>query len=708
MFSFPDFLDPTYYLTSSETSTVVIQACIVAFIIGLWVALLSYRSALKTQSATFFWSGNMSLIYALWNIFFLSSYAQRDLDILNTTFSTDFTHRAYLVLACMLPGAVHACFRRIYKLRNLVSNRMNALALLLAIFAIFADSTGQIFLLTLGIGIFSFGSLAWINWKIWKIYKRSIDLRLKTRSLFLGLGLSLSIGFSILGQLRAESVLPLPVPYLGNIITVIFSFFVYQIIRTPRLREIRELMLRGIRVILLTFVLSAIFVSLLVWVGENDPELFVFNTFLASFIILTVLEPIRNQLDRYILRKFILDRYELEKIVQSILRRLRRVKNTRQLTSTLLMGIQESTRIYQTGFYLWNFSTQKYQLASKSNLSVPQLLQADHPLIQYFHETKAELAQDPSDDQRAQKLIRTLKSHLAFPIYQKDEILGLWLIRISLSDKNPYISFSNYELNLLFRLLQEVGTTLEQLRFFERQDQQQRLAALGEMSAALAHEIRNPLGAIQGAASLLKTSPSLKAEEDKECVQVLSDELERLQSTVDQYLHFARRSEKPSPIDISELIQAAVNASKTKAERTKTAIHFESRPELKLQIETDRRKLEQVLINLVENACEAFSKNVWIRASKFNEGGQEVVQIRVQDDGPGIPPNALPNIFTPLFTTKRAGSGLGLPICKKIIDSLGGLLKVESRLQKGSTFIVEFRRDKTTQESSDEAEPVRN
>jgi signal transduction histidine kinase len=277
-----------------------------------------------------------------------------------------------------------------------------------------------------------------------------------------------------------------------------------------------------------------------------------------------------------------------------------------------------------------------------------------------------------------------MHSHIALPLFKESELLGIWALRTSLRSTNPYTSFSDTEIQLLIDVTVEIVGLLDQVQHFQTQERQERLAALGEMSAALAHEIRNPLGALHGAAHLLRTSHTLAGNEDKECVEIVSKEVERMQKTVDQYLSFARKSEEPIPVDLATLVKKVMTDVRRKSEQTRTGLHEQIEPQLP-QLNTDPLKVEQVLFNLVQNACEAFSKNVWVEVRHAIDA-KDFVEITVKDDGPGIPASALPNIFVPLFTTKKAGSGLGLPICKKIIESLGGRISVESELKVGTTF----------------------
>jgi signal transduction histidine kinase len=467
-------------------------------------------------------------------------------------------------------------------------------------------------------------------------------------------------------------------------------------IGNPRLREVRELMLRGVRVFTLSIVLSTIFILLVAWVGGSDPELFLFNTFLGSFIILMVLDPIRNQIDAFIMKRLIVDSAEFEKAVQNLLRKIRRTRSSKDLFEVLVTGLEETSRVYKIGVYLWDPQALVFRASSESTLNNPTQLSPDSGIVRYFQRTKSNALRESAEDSKAIQLLRELRAHIVLPIFQAEDLVAVWAIRTSLAGESAYTSFTNSEIDLLVRAASEVSTILDQVKYFERMESQQRLAALGEMSAALAHEIRNPLGALQGASMLLETSPTLAAEEDRECVRILKTELERLQQTVDQYLHFARRTETLVESEIQLIIQKAIKASEAKALKTRTQIQFEKQSH-PLLLWTDPLKLEQVLINLIQNACEAFSKNVKIQI----QSSDEEYEIQVLDDGPGIASDVLPSIFTPLFTTKKAGSGLGLPICKKIVDSLGGILGVQSQVGVGSTFSIRLNRQQSNRQQTE-------
>ena len=687
MFSWPDFLDPNAYSSAIEVSAVVVQSSILTIILSTIISFISFRSALNRRPKAFVWLGIFSAAYAVWNLLFLSAYAQRDLEFASQTITYEIAQRANLILGILLP-AIASQFLRVYFFERQRFSRITLTAIALSILVYATDLERYDRIILLACGVFVFGSFLQLTFRLFRIYRTTEDLKIKTRAYFIAVGLAVCTLFSLIGQIRVElNPSGIPLPYVGNVLTAILLYFTYQVVLTPRLREVRELMLRGIRVVLLTVLLSIIFISLLAWVGENNPELFVFNTFIASFIILSVLEPLRRQLDVFFLKQFIVDRYEFEELLKRLSKKVRDAKSLSELSGLLVSGVQESGRIYQSALFLWDQTTAQFRLVEPGNLNFVSTLNVDNPLISVLKRNEPVLLeQDHETGDPVAEQLKEMHAHATLPLVWNEELLGFWSLRSSLRSTNPYTSFSDDEIDNLKFLSTEIVGSLERLHHFEDQERQRRLASLGELSAALAHEIRNPLGALHGSLQLLETSPTLKDAEDKECVSILRKEINRMQKTVNQYLSFARSTEDPITISLDTLLRKTIQELKTKSERTGTQIHLEivdSMPE----IATDPHKLEQVLANLLQNACEAFAKNVTLSARLAGDSTEDVV-IKVSDDGPGMPPEILANVFTPLFTTKRAGSGLGLPICKKIIDSLGGRIGVESRPNRGTEFSI--------------------
>jgi len=235
-------------------------------------------------------------------------------------------------------------------------------------------------------------------------------------------------------------------------------------------------------------------------------------------------------------------------------------------------------------------------------------------------------------------------------------------------------------------LSEQLGTVYEKVQAnFEGMKRAERLSALGQLSAGLAHEIRNPLASISGAAAILRRNPSLDPKQTK-CVGIITSECERLDGLLTSFLNFARpRAPRLQLVELAAVLDSAL-ALADHGVRGKT-VHFERQlgPELPL-VECDPEQLEQVLLNLMLNAIEASPDGGTVTLAASAAGGH--VSINVIDRGHGVAPAHVDRLFDPFFTTKEHGTGLGLPVAHQIMRQMGGSLQARGNTDKGMTFSV--------------------
>lgn len=215
----------------------------------------------------------------------------------------------------------------------------------------------------------------------------------------------------------------------------------------------------------------------------------------------------------------------------------------------------------------------------------------------------------------------------------------------------------------------------------ERQLEEERLRAVRALAASVAHEIRNPLGAIQSSIGLLRRDLPLEGE-DLTLVDIVRDEAERIGRIVTQFLDFARpRPPLPEPVDLAALLRAvATLAEHDERARTRT-LALELEPELP-PVECDPAQVKQVVWNLLANALDAARARIVLGARRAPGGG---VEVRVEDDGPGIAPELLARAGEPFLTGKAQGTGLGLAISRRIVEAHGGALQLLSVPGGGTT-----------------------
>jgi two-component system sensor histidine kinase PilS (NtrC family) len=202
-----------------------------------------------------------------------------------------------------------------------------------------------------------------------------------------------------------------------------------------------------------------------------------------------------------------------------------------------------------------------------------------------------------------------------------------------------------------------------------------RLAALGKLSAGLAHEIRNPLASMCGSVALLGKSPGL-AEKERKLLQIVFREGERLEALVREFLAFARPAEpRMENIDLGELLEDTIAVFKLDAKAAALDVGLDS-PLPAVRIRADAGQLRQVVWNLLSNAADAAGPGGKVRARLRSLESMAVLE--VEDTGPGIAGEDLQRIFDPFFTTKESGTGLGLAIVHRIVEAHAGQLSVSS------------------------------
>jgi two-component system nitrogen regulation sensor histidine kinase GlnL len=224
-----------------------------------------------------------------------------------------------------------------------------------------------------------------------------------------------------------------------------------------------------------------------------------------------------------------------------------------------------------------------------------------------------------------------------------------------------------------------------------------RLSVLGTLAAGLAHEIKNPLGGIKGAAQLLERELP-EGSEQRDYIRVMLKEVQRVNRIVEELLQLVSpRKLEPAPVNLHRILGDIVLLQKGAAAGKRITFQQQFDPSIP-PILADEALLVQLFLNLVKNALEAVEEDGLVRVSsrvvaeysltQKGERRSRMVAVEVADNGPGISPEQLENLFTPFYTTKSKGTGLGLAICQKIVADHRGLIKVESEPGTGTTFTV--------------------
>ncbi|MEP6535522.1 MAG: ATP-binding protein [Bryobacteraceae bacterium] len=232
--------------------------------------------------------------------------------------------------------------------------------------------------------------------------------------------------------------------------------------------------------------------------------------------------------------------------------------------------------------------------------------------------------------------------------------------------------------------LEKVNLELQQN--LERLKRAERMYAVAQLSASLAHEIRNPLAGISGAAGILKRGQAT-AENFQECLGIIDKESQRLNKLLTNFLDFARpRAPRFQSTELTAVIDSVI-ALATRSPEAGSIRFVRDIDGILPEVQCDSEQLKQVLLNLVKNAVQA-TRDGAVRLHAYCRAGNAF--ITVSDNGGGVPAEQEHRIFDPFFTTKENGTGLGLAIASKIVEQHGGVLSAENHPGRGLTMLVQL------------------
>jgi len=278
---------------------------------------------------------------------------------------------------------------------------------------------------------------------------------------------------------------------------------------------------------------------------------------------------------------------------------------------------------------------------------------------------------------------------------------------------NRFAQQSQQQTRLYRELAERLAETNRRLELAQAEARRsERLAALGQLSAGLAHEIRNPLGVIKGSAEMLTQKLQASDALARELAGYISTEVNRLSDLVTEFLDFARPLHaEPYPADLIALLDRVLQivadrfAGKETSKPVRVARLYASGLPL---VPLDESLCEQAFLNLVQNAYEAMQdQNVdhdgtlRVEVQPAVQNDREGVELRLTDTGPGVPEELREEIFNPFVTTKKTGVGLGLSIVSKIVDGHHGSIRVENGPQGGASFIIFFPLDQSNAQPTD-------
>lgn len=518
------------------------------------------------------------------------------------------------------------------------------------------------------------------------------------------------------------SFLGVILPPIGAVLSIVFLYVLAESLARPRLADLYDISGRLLVATALAFCLAGIFYVFVSVLGRFSTMYL--NAVLAAIVFLVLFEPLRDEVESRIHRFFFRERHALETSVAELRRRLAHVLEMDEMVTTLLGGLELSRRITSCAVYLRDQEGNGFDLAATLGATAPARIEAlaARPILERLEQQASlsleAMAREPNPtDATVLAAVAALGLHpggvLLSVRLEGDDLVGV----ISVADDRVRDAFTEEEVTLLETVAAQVGVAVANSRVYSRMKERDRLAALGEMAAGLAHEVKNPLGAIKGAAQLLEegtaplTPPGAASAgavdpSSREFIGIILEEVNRLDRVVGSFLDYARpHAGNPVPLDINAAVRRTVQIlSSQQTDGVEITLEL---TESQARAKIDPEKLRQVLINLVQNAIQAMDGRGRVTVSTstrrprphWTAGGPvsersvrgddgEVVEVSVRDTGPGISQKVLKNLFIPFFTTKEQGTGLGLAISQSIIQGAGGAIQVQTHPGAGTTFTI--------------------
>lgn len=630
-----------------------------------------------------------------------------------------FWERLNLVWAVLLPLAAVQFFRAFLQSETRRSGQLNRSALALAIAMIGAVFTPMYRHLLLGAAVFTyvFVLLALALVIVYRAGRRARSRFDRARLTYLAIVGTCAAVFTLAEYLPYVG---LDIPPVGTVFVLVFLYVLAQSIVRQRILDLYELAGRLAVLTALSFSLAGV-----LWVlVALDPGHFFLHSVAAALVLLLVTEPVRHRVEQRISQIFFRERRELERMVVDLRRQLANVLSIDELVRAVVTAFEGSGRLTHGAIYLLDSEGRGYDLAGHVPAHAPaesapaagparridvaparpllDRLRRDEALVVENLERELEERRELGEHREAETLaeiistMEAMQASVAVAMRGRDDFYGLLCLR----DDRLRDAYAPEEVQLLKGLAAQASIAVENARLYQRMKDRDRLAALGEMAAGLAHEIRNPLGAIKASAQFLSETGAASADDgagSKEFLDIIVEEVDRLNRVVSSFLDYARPGQAGDvpPIDVNAAVRRTMQLLGPQfGEGVQAELDLEPRlPHARI----DAEQLRQVIINLALNAVQAMEGRgrLAVRTRTSERGAGRWVEIHVADTGPGIPQKVLKNLFIPFVTTKERGTGLGLAISQRIVSAAGGHIEVRSSAGVGTTFVIRVPADQS-------------
>jgi two-component system NtrC family sensor kinase len=500
-------------------------------------------------------------------------------------------------------------------------------------------------------------------------------------------------------------IAPLGIPFypLGNFANAVYAMFIAYGIRRYRLMDIDSVVTKGISYVFLGGLLLAPALGLVLllqrWFFEKIDYDFTFFVLVMMLCVGLAMPRMRVSAEERIERSLFPDKHEHRTALRVFTKNIVRILDRERLLDELVQVLSKTLRLESVAVFLLSEPGEKYRLTRSFGEGVSaSAFEVTHPLMECLKGRGQALlraeAEDYGDAWKKMSLAVVFAENcweVCVGLMVSDRLLGF----LALGPKLDSNSLSALDLDLLETLAGEAAIALDNARLYDEirrsRDVLQRagrLSAVGTLAAGIAHEIRNPLVSIQ---TFFQLAPQRLHDDEfiTEFLKLTEGEVKRICRLITELLNFAKSPTRTmTNLEMSDVIAGAVTLLVPQARRA--GVDLASDAGQCVIVRADSDQLKQVLVNVILNAIEATPVGGRVRVSvvPVTRRGQPFCEIRVQDTGCGIGSECCEEIFTPFFTTKSTGTGLGLSVADQIVREHGGLIAVDSVEGEGSIFSI--------------------
>lgn len=497
---------------------------------------------------------------------------------------------------------------------------------------------------------------------------------------------------------------------IANTVSIFFSYIIAIAIIRHQLLDIRLAIRRTLALTALLIIMTIFIISVYLLLNPHTTNLSypIFLTIVLSFLM--IFEPLKGRLET--LSEALANPKLLKhrRILTQFNNAVENISTQEELGSAFLEAVKTALSPSQASFIVYDPYGKKYRLAGTygpQSSQVQEYLEMLPPdglppdltnvIEREVARQKAwDLSKDNSCRQDFEKIYMFMSRcnlEVVVPQICRGKFLGL----LTLGKNDQKDIYSRYDFDFLKILSGHEADTLSNLRVLERIRTADRLAALGELSASIAHEIRNPLGSMKGAAQILQDKFD-KNDSDRQLMDIIVSETNRLNTLVNSFLEFAKpTSSNLKPTNPVELINKIIDMIREQEKYRKIIFEISAKQD-NLSMVADSEKVQQIILNLVGNSADAMDYDGKISINIYpSKKLPNYIDIELCDSGPGIPSENRERIFDPFFTTKKNGTGLGLPISHQLATIQGGFLIMTKNNNDHDVFILRLKQTETNE-----------